>query len=328
MRSCKVCLMVAVLGLLLMLASCSSGEVSKNDTEAFLAGLSTMFAGAMMDESTQIINDFESSGPPGPDLDEFTDILGSVSTAKLRNPDPYGLDTLYGTWHLYAIQGWQHIDTTDPANAILFEWEYVDSSMQQHDAFIRIDSLAFYEDSLPTSMWIGVGMDDALIAWLKLEAGYLSLEEVNEVSLVYEVVGQIQVGISMSSAAAIDTVFEGTLSLWAIDRTSNNYRIDLDITVADDYPEEIVLSDSDGWRMGVEISDVVETDIVDYVEYERREISGEITKDGNHAADISGHIWEPDDGYEHTTEIVITFSDGTEGDLEDYLAAGYMESME
>ncbi len=328
MRIGKVCLMGAMLGLLLMLASCSGGEVSRDDTETFLAGLTTMFAGAMMDESTQIINDFQSSAPPGPDLDEYTDILSSASTAKLRNPDPYGLDTLCGTWHLYAIQGWQHIDLNNPADAILFEWEYVDTAMNPHDAYVLIDSLAFYEDSLPTSLWAGVGMDDDLIAWLKIEAGYLSLEEVNEVSLVYEVVGQLQVGISMSSAAAIDTIFDGTVSLWAIDRTSNNYRVDLDITVTDNYPEEIVLSDSDGWRMAVEISGVDDTDVVDYVEYERRSISGEITKDGNHAADISGHIWEPDDGYEHTTEIVITFSNGEVGNLEDYLAEGYMEALE
>ncbi len=319
MRISKVCLMVAVLGLLLMLASCSSGEVSKDDTETFLAGLTTMFTGAMMDESTQIITDFQSSEPPGPDLDEYTEVLGSASTAKLRNPDPYGLDTLYGTWHLYAIQGWQHIDPNNPANAILFEWEYVDTATIPHDAYVKIDSLSFYEDSLPTSIWAGVGMDDNLIAWLKLEAGYLSLEEVNEVSAVYEVVGQLQVGISLSSAAAIDTIFDGTVSLWAIDRTSNNYRVDLVITVADNYPTEIVLSDSDGWKMDVEISDVVETDVVDTLEYEKREVSGEITKDGNHAADISGHIWEPEDLYEHTTEIVITFSDGTEGDLANYI---------
>jgi len=160
-------------------------------------------------------------------------------------------------------------------------------------------------------------MDGGLLAWLKLEAGYLSLEEINEVSLTYEIVKQLQVGISLSSATAIDTIFVGTLSLWAINLT-NNYRVDLDVAVAEDYPEEIVLTDSDGWRMEVTFSDVVETDIVEDVEYERRNVSGEITKDGNPAADISGYVWEPDDGT-HTSEIVITFSDDTEGDLANYL---------
>ncbi len=199
----------------------------------------------------------------------------------------------------------------------MFEWTYLDTAYVEHDAYIRLDSLTFYQDSLPTKLWAGVGMDGGLLAWLKLEAGYLSLEEINEVSLTYEIVKQLQVGISLSSATAIDTIFVGTLSLWAINLT-NNYRVDLDVAVAEDYPEEIVLTDSDGWRMEVTFSDVVETDIVEDVEYERRNVSGEITKDGNPAADISGYVWEPDDGT-HTSEIVITFSDDTEGDLANYL---------
>ncbi|MBN1694484.1 hypothetical protein JW879_03675 [candidate division WOR-3 bacterium] len=320
MRICKVCAMVAVLGLLLMLSSCSGGEVTKNDTETFLAGLSTMFAEAAMDESSQVINDFMATEPPGPELPELMSFTGMslASAEKLRNPDPYGLDTLYGTWGYYPAQGWVLISPNNPANAVLFEWEYLDTAYVEHDVYMRLDSLNFYQDSLPTKLWAGVGMDGSLLAWLKLEAGYLSLDEVNEVSLVYEVVNQLQVGISLSSATAIDTIFVGTVSLWAINLT-NDYRVDLDITVDEDFPEEIVLSDSEGWRMEVNFSDVVETDSDEYDEYERRNVSGEITSDGNHAADISGYVWEPDDGDEHSSEIVITFSDDTEGDLADYI---------
>ncbi len=318
MKHCKICLVV--MGLLLMLVSCSSGEVTRTDTESFLAGLTTMFAEAATDESSLVLMDFDATGPPGPEIPElmsFTQI-GSGSTEKLRNPDPYGLDTLYGTWRYYPAQGWMLFSPNDPANAVLFEWTYLDTLYVEHDAYIRLDSLTFYEDSLPTKLWAGVGMDGSLLAWMKLEAGYLSLEEVNEISLTYEIVNILQVGISLSSATAIDTIFVGTVSFWAINLT-NDYRVDLDITVDEDYPEEIVLSDSDGWRMEVAFSEVVETDSDEYEVYERRNVSGEITKDGNHAADISGYVWEPDDGYEHTSEIVITFSDDTDGDLANYI---------
>jgi hypothetical protein len=318
MKPCKVCL--ALMALLLVFISCSSGEVTKSDTEAFLSGLSTMVGQAMMDESTMLINDFQATSPPDPGITSYIEILGDASVEKLRNPDPYGLDTVYGTWRYYPAQGWLLYDAGDPANAVLFEWPYLDTSYVEHDAYIRIDSLGFYQDSLPTSIWAGIGMDDELLAWLKLEAGYISLDEINEVSLVYEIVNVMQVGVSMTSNVAIDTSFTGTASLWVIDRTSNNYRVDLDITVNNDEPEEIVLSDSDGWRMNLEFSEVVETETVDYVEYERRNVSGEITKSGDHAADISGFVWEPDDGDEHMSEITITFSDDTEGDLENYLA--------
>lgn len=314
MKLWKVCSLVAGLGLLLILASCSSGAVSRNDTEAFLVGLTMMFGQAMMDEASQVLLDFEESEPPGPELMNYTEILGKAPTGKLRNPDPFGLDTIYGTWDYVDIQGWVHIDPNNPASAILFTWDYLDTAMVQHDAELLIDSLEFYADTLPTNVWMGISLDDALIAWLKLEAEYLSLEEVNEVSLIYEIVNHFQIGISISSAAAIDTIFTGTVSLWAIDRTNNNYRIDLVITLDESYPERIVLSDSRRWEMDVTISDVVETD----GEFERRDVSGEITRNGAHAAEISGYIWDPEDA-SHTSEIVITFSDDTEGDLGNYL---------
>ena len=319
MKPCKVGL--ALMGILLMLISCSSGEVTKSDTEAFLAGLSTMVGEAMMDESTQIIADFQATNPPDPGITSYIEILGEGATEKLRNPDPYGLDTLYGTWKYYPAQGWLLYDDENPANAVLFEWPYLDTNYVEHDAYIRLDSLEFYQDSMPTSVWAGIGMDDSWLAWLKLEAAYLSLDEMNEVSLIYEVVNQMQVGISITSTVNIDEgPVDGTVSLWVIDRTSNDYRVDLDITVSEEYPEEIELSDSDGWRMDLLFSDVVETDTVDYTVYEKIEVSGEITKSGGHAADIDGYVWEPDDGGAHASEITITFSDDTEGDLENYLA--------
>jgi len=319
MKPCKVCL--ALMGLLLMFVSCSSGEVTKSDTEAFLAGLNTMVGEAMMDESTQIIADFQAINPLAPGITSYIEILGGGPTEKLRNPDPYGLDTLYGTWRFdVGEDDWYLYDSEDPANAILFEWSYLDTASDPHVAEILIDSLGFYQDSMPTDLWAGIYSDDELLAWLKLEAAYISLDEINEVSLVYEIVDYLQVGISMTSDVAIDTAFSGTVSFWVIDRTSNNYRVDLEVTAANDEPEEIVLSDSDGWRMEINFSDVVETDTVDYTVYEKIEVSGEITKNGNHAADIDGYVWEPDDGGEHTSVITITFSDGTEGNLEDYFA--------
>ncbi|MEJ2306576.1 MAG: hypothetical protein P8Y30_03360 [candidate division WOR-3 bacterium] len=317
MKPCKIGL--ALMGILLMLVSCSKADVSRSDTEAFLAGLSTMVGEAMMDESTMIINDFQATNPPDPGIASYIEILGEGSTEKLR--DPYGLDTVYGTWRYSAGHEWELFNPGDPANAILFEWSYLDTASDPHRAEILIDSLAFYQDSMPTDLWAGIYSDDELLAWLKLEAAYLSLDEMNEVSLIYEVVNQMQVGISITSTVNIDEgPVDGTVSLWVIDRTSNDYRVDLDITVSEEYPEEIELSDSDGWRMDLLFSDVVETDTVDYTVYEKIEVTGEITKSGGHAADIDGYVWEPDDGGAHASEITITFSDDTEGDLENYLA--------
>jgi hypothetical protein len=319
MKVWKICLTIVGLGLLFMLASCSK-EVTKDDTEGFLASLTTMFTEAMTNESNQVLSDFISNSPPGLELGSYVSLLGvaDLDEGKLRDlRTPYGIDTLYGTWRYnVGTDEWYLYSPGDPENAILFEWAFLDSASVAHAAEILIDSLEFYEDSLPTNIWAGISLDDALLAWLKLEATYLSLEEVSAVSLTYEIVGYYQVGVSISSPTAIDSNFVGTVHLWVIDRTSNNYRVDLTVTRNADDSGELVLEDSDGWEMDLNVSEDVSTE----PDYERRNISGEITEDGNHAADISGYIWDPDDGEDHATSITITFSDGTEGDLEDYLA--------
>lgn len=335
MKVWQICLTVVGLGLLLMLVSCSK-DVSSDNTKGFLSGLNTMFAEAAMNESSQIIGDFSAKNPPTPGLPELPGLgsyasmlgtdLGEGNLRALR--EPYDIDTLYGTWRYDTLsEKWDFVSPGNPANAILLEWVYLDTNEVAHDAAMRFDSLEFYQDSLPTDVWVGVGIkiddDVTWLAWLKLEVEYTSFEEASEVSLIYEIVGYLQVGVSVSTPIEMDTTFDidstdfdGTVHLWVIDKTSNNYRVDLTITVNDGESGNLVLEDSDGWKMDLDVSE----DISSETGYEERTISGEITKDGDHAADIDGTIWDPDDD-EHSSEITIVFSDDTEGDLEDYFAA-------
>ncbi len=328
MKVWRICLSVIGFGLLLLLASCSEKKISSDDTKGFLVGLSTMTAEAMMNESNQILDDFVNSSPPGPELGSYTSVLGvtDLDQEKLRAlRAPYGIDSLYGTWRVDPFTDeWYLYNPGNPENAILFEWAFLDTASVAHAAGILIDSLEFDKDSLPTNIWAGISLDDELLAWLKLEATFVSPEQVSAVSLIYEIVDYYQVGVSVTAPINIDTTldidstdFEGVIHLWAIDRTSNDYRIDLTVTINEGGESgELVLEDSDGWEMDLDISADVSTE----PDYERRNISGEITKNGAHAADISGYIWEPEDGT-HDSQITIVFSDGTEGDLEDYFAA-------
>jgi hypothetical protein len=323
MKVWKICLTIVGLGLLFMLASCSK-EVSKDATEGFLASLTTMFAEAMSNESNQVLGDFISNSPPGPNLGSYASVLGmtELDEGKLRDlRAPYGIDTLYGTWRYNAgTDEWYLYNPDNPENAILFEWAYLDTASVAHAAEILVDSLEFYQDSLPENLWVGIKIDDepTWLAWIKLEATYVSLEQVSDVSLIYEIVGYYQVGIEISSPTAIDSNFVGSVHLWVIDLT-NDYQVDLTITRNNNDSGVLVLEDSDGWRMSLNVSEDVSSEL----DYERRNISGEITRDGNHAADISGYIWDPEDGT-HDSQITIVFSDGEEGDFEDYLAVGLL----
>ncbi len=320
MRFLKVCSTVVGLGLLLILTSCSEKETTRDDTENFIVDLQSVFANAYMSESSQILESFSESEPPGPSLSSTGSLEASTQNLRALRA-PFGIDTLYGTWDYVDIQGWVHVDPDDPENAVLFTWTYLDTAMDDHEAEVLIDSLEFYEgtaDTLPTSIWIGINSDDNDIAWIKFGAHYVSDEQADSVSLVYRIINYFEFGASITTNVDVDVEidttfldsldFVGTVHLWA-ENLETDYGVDYRFTRNANDTWQFVFADSRDWRMVVNLSQVVETDGED----ERRDVTGEITHNGEHAADIEGYIWAPDDG-NHGDMITIIFSDDTEGD--------------
>jgi hypothetical protein len=333
MKPWRICLVVVVLGLLSMLVSCTGGEVSRDDTEDFINGLQMMFYNAGMSESSMVLEDFSESNPPGPDFSSAGSL--ETSTENLRAlRDPFGLDSIYGTWDYRDIQGWVHVDPNDPANAVLFTWEYYDTNDVEHDAELLIDSLEFYggaADTLPTKIWIGLNLDGSDIAWLKFGAHYISEEEADSVSLIYRIINLFEMGISITTLVDVDTTldmdsaaadFVGTVRLWAENLVTDYHRVDFSVTRYSNDSGRLLLEDSRGWDMVINVSEDLSTD----PEYERRDVDGEITKNGNHAASIEGIIWDPEDAT-HVSQVIIIFSDDTEGDYT-YLGDFFSSFME
>ncbi len=327
MRFLKVCLLIASLGLLLTLVSCSSEEATPADTKTFLSGLNSMMMNAYMSEASQALESFGNSDPPGPAIMFNEDIKAPAENLR-KMRDPLGLDTLYGTWDYIDFQGWTHVDPDDPANAILFTWEYVDSSDYQHDAELLIDSLEFYEtaeDTLPANIWIGLDSDGDDIAWIKFSAHYTSADVADEASLVYEIVNYFQIGATITSEVDVDTTlldsmdFDGTVHLWA-ENLQTDYKIDYYLTGDGDDNWFLELEDSDGWEMELTVYEPDEFDIVQGDRFERRDVEGEIRHNDELAATIEGYIWDPEDD-DHESDVVIIFSDDTEEDFQQYAGA-------
>ncbi len=323
MRLWKICSVGLGLGLLLILASCSkNNDVSRDDTEEFLFGLQMMFANAYMSESSQVLESFEESDPPGPSFSSMASLEGTHENLRALR-DPFGLDSLYGTWDLdTTVPEWVHVDPNNPANAILFTWPYVDSAGYVHDARLRIDSLEFYggvTDTLPTKVWIGVGLDGFNLAWLKFGAHYISEDEADSVTLIYRIINFYEMGASVTTAVDvmteidstyIDSVdFVGTVRLWA-ENLVTGYGVDFTVTRYANDSGRLTLGDSNGWDL---VMDVSAPDATSYPGYERRVVDGEITHDGEHAASIEGVLWDPEDAT-HVSRVIIIFSDDSQVD--------------
>lgn len=321
MKFLKIILSIAIFALLLSSVSCSDNKIERDETENFLVGLQSMLLNVYMSEPSQALESFNDNEPPAPEF--FSEGIMETPKANFRKlRDPYGLDTLYGTWEYDTITGeWNFVSPGEPADAILFKWVYLDIADDAHDAELLIDSLDFYEaeeDTLPTSIWVGLAVDGNDLAWLKFGVHYISIEKLDSASLVYDVIDIYQVGASIVGNMDMDTTlmdsmdFVGTVHIWA-ENLSNGYRVDYIVTRYEDSGGLLVLEDSDGWKMEVSVSEDVSSD----PDSQRRNIVGEITKDGKIAATIEGYFWIPEDKT-HQSDVTIIFADDSEDDFTNY----------
>lgn len=310
--------------LLMSFISCTSEE-SRQNTQSFLAGLQTTASSSMNAEAVNVLNDLSGKNPPGDTI--ITNVSSPQAFVNVHGgpkQDPYGLDSLYGTWEYDdTLYEWIYADSL-PDDGIKYMWEYYDSVMTLHDAYVLLDEFGFYDDSLLSNLHVSVGIDNEELAWMEFSANYLDPVTISSLSYTFEINDYFQYGAEITSATSISgddpEDFAGEVHLWVIDYTSNNYRIDLTVTLAQNGSGNIVLEDSDEWKLDVDVSEVVETDSQpgDTVMYEKRNIEGEITHSGNDAATISGYFWEPEDA-EHPTVITITYPDGFSEPLTTYI---------
>jgi hypothetical protein len=318
------------MGLLLLLTSCDTGPPSRDTTEEFITGVQVMFLNAGLSESSMVLQNFNESNPPGYNFSSAVSLEGTHENLRALR-DPFGLDSIYGTWN-YQNFNWVHTDPADPADAILFTWIYTDTADYNHDARLRVDSLEFYEDTLPTKIWVGLGLDGFELAWLKFAANYISEEEADSVTLIYHIVNFFEMGASVATLVDVDpaidstyldsTDFVGTVHLWA-DNLVTNYGVDFTVTRYANDSGRLTLEDSNGWDL---IMDVSAPDATSYPGYERRVVEGAITRHGEHAASIEGILWDPEDT-EHTSMVIVIFSDDTEGDYT-YLGEAFEDLIE
>lgn len=322
MRLRKTAILGAFLALFI-LTSCTSEE-SKENTQSFMSGVSQTAMEASQTDGGALLNDFQSKNPP-----ISTGAIKATKAEEVRSLvktefDSAGVDSLYGTWKYYAAQGWVQTNDTLPESAIRFEWTYWDDSlMTERDAYLLMDSIYFYQDSMPENIRVSLGFietgGDNEVAWMSLSAEYQSADVITYLEYKFEIVNEFQIGASISSDVNIEDEeeFVGEVKFWVIDRTNNDYRIDLTLRRNQDDTGKFILEDSDGWKIDTDISAIVEVDTVSATVFEKREVDGQITKSGNHAADITGYVWEPEDT-NHQSSITIIYPDGTEEDFEKY----------
>lgn len=322
----KILAGVIVVGLVVSF-SCKKQEISKDETVSFLTGINQTGTDLINTTTFNTLADFLSKNPPiGIAKKKVTFKGHSIELPyKLQAKEVKGgIEDLYGTWE-WQDTGWVHIDPNNPQAGILFRWNYIDTS-GIHTAELLMDSIQFEvinTDTLPTRLHIALFLDGNKIAEFSYTASFTSNGNYNYLKVVVSLTGYGQVGFEFKNPVWRENGYGDyelaafTARIWIINYTNHNYRVDLTITKNEDDSGTITFTDSDGWKLVVNVSEpqrVVENGI----EYKKYNISGEITKDGRHAADIQGTVWDPSDDT-HISTIYVIFTDGSREPLQNYI---------
>jgi len=315
------------------LISCSRAP-SPADTEAFLSGLGSIGQTSMNSTAGKALMDLSSKNPP-----TGTKFKGvpSLNIKNIWNAGRYievskGIEEVYGTWE-YRNFEWVRVDSTYPENGILWRWPFLDSAGDAHTAEFLLDSLTFVyidTDTIPTRIYASLDIDNEQVLWGSYHGTFNDNGNLTDGDARVDIVGIVQYGGEASDLVYNDPenpdeATSGNIHFWAIDHTQGDYRVDLYITFNEDESGNIRLTDSDGWEIDVDVSAPVEV-VEDSVTYTRVDLTGEITKNGRHAADIEGTIWDPEDD-DHESVIYVVFSDGSRRPIQDFMPEGVVTAL-
>lgn len=320
----KISIVVALLGLISLSTSCKKPDIEKDETAAFLTSLNNLGTDLTQQEAFNVLNDFASKNPPLYLEAKKVRYNGKEYKIPLKiEPKGIkgGIEDLYGTWE-WQDTGWVHVDPSNPPDGIFFRWTYYNTQYQPHIAGVLIDSISTIvigEDTLPQKIHVALFLDNNKIAEFSLTINYNNYEQITYLKLVFTIINEFQIGLEVKNLQYNQDgdLIAATFNLWIINYRNHNFRQDITLTIRSDQSFSIIYTDSDDWKVTLNVSAPTEIN-ENYFVYRKRTVSGEITKDKRHAADITGTIWEPEDE-NHKTEIFVIFSDGSREPLSNYI---------
>ncbi len=263
----------------------------------------------------------------------FMDLSGNTDT-KLLLADDYGTYEYNETTYAFELT-----DASTPANGYLYKWSFVDTSTdEEHDIELLFDSLTYYsgdpDDETPTRLYICMEIDGINILFINYHATYVTEKDGDNYDVF--VPTDLELTWGVEDECNITVAYEGHTEddaedgfILVIDEASMRLEDEIEdewveytIASTGDETVNIVVEYSDGWKIDVDTEEP-ETVIGEYqgnpdYEYEMIAFAGELTENGNHAADLEGEIWTPESltNSDYQSYMIAIFPDGTEYDLD------------
>lgn len=266
------------------------------------------------------------------DLSNF--LRPEVKTPMLLLDTAYGtyvFDTIYDTVWGYEYYDFVLTNPNDPANGYAFQWFYTDTTVSPAEDYTMeflFDSITYYtgdpNEETPTRLYVALNANDSPLMFLNMHSTFTTLSD--EYGEWYSPVA-LELHLEVTDESAVEVAYTGhedgdttiiidSLRLKMEDIINEEW-VEYTAKMNEDETTELTMETNEGWLMSIDADAPVESVENDYT-YVRIDYTGEIQKDGTHAADLAGVMWEPADYFTHQSVMYVTYTDGSIDTLDMY----------
>ena len=343
MKRTQIILMAVLLIFVFSISSCFllPQDVTQTEIEDFLDTFEDDVNAGVNDiegENTELAmaaaTDFFSKGGTAADyLIPFNLMNGDMDTKLL-------LDTVYGTYE-YDSTSYNFILTDDsyPTDGYLFIWSFIDTSIdnEEHSVELLFDRITYYagdpDEETPNTVDITLSIDDTELVYITFDAEFTT--ETDEfgydeyvpidLSVTWGITDEYNITIGYEGHTEDDPIDDYVLVVdeanFRVEDEINDEWVEYTITSTGDETVNLVVEYDTGWKIDIDTED---PEYVDgpyggqTIEYTKIEFTGELTKDGVHAADLEGVIWDPNNllNPAYKSYMIAVFEDGSEHQID------------
>lgn len=315
---------VIALASFIMVAGCHKKEtVSKQDTEAAIAGMMELDTATTNSEAYAAYKSMPEDMPitlpintKGVMLEHnlplpFVGLVQKLSHLGIRSKKALP-DSAWGVYQYdYAYDVWNHISKT-PQDTVILLW--VTNNKQDSLVVSNLKFANAPNDTVITSCNFNLFVDSNEEAHLYFSSTVNDSAFATAMHVELELINIVRYTLDANAASGhnlADSVFYGTITATATNLINNN-NFSISLTHNTDESGSVNVTwnkGSDEWAINVNLS-VPQT----VGTYQKYTVSGEIKKNNTHAASIEGVIWDPEDA-SHRSYINIIYPDGSTGSL-------------
>jgi len=285
-------------------------ETYKEEATNFLARLKSKDAEVTQSQAYSIFTAFTQKNPV---INELFWVKPDTDTVA----NPRLVSEYYGTW-TWEDTAWVKTDSTNPANAILFTWNFPNTAHQAKILFTNIRTQNLGSDVLFSQFDLKIIYNtDTLTTLVVRNITYAENGNIASATISFTL-GNNNIRYTLRDAGWVYNatkdnfkLISGSYSLTLID-TLTYYRMDMRANLTANDKNTFTVTDNEGGK-------IIASTSAPYTvgSYSKRNFQGTIWEDDVYVADLLGTVWFPED-QGHTSEISIKYKDDTTEPLQRY----------